>query len=109
MSHYQFNYEPTHQHMLIKIHKTQFESNAVHEFKTMLDSNWNQDARGATVDCADVKYIDSMGIGALLCVHKRVQRSGGCVRLINAQRNVVEVIELLKLNSIFQVECSHLN
>lgn len=109
MSDYQFTYEPTQHHMLIKINKTQFEAEAISEFKTLLNSHWRPEARSATIDCAAVEFIDSSGIGALLSIQKRMQHEGKRLRLINAQQTVIEVIELLRLNSIFQIDPNTLN
>jgi anti-sigma B factor antagonist len=58
------------------------------------------DDRQVHIDCADVNFMDSTGLSALLRHSQRLRRGGGCLRLLrpsNAVRHVVEVAGLTEI------------
>jgi anti-sigma B factor antagonist len=50
-----------------------------------------------------VPYIDSAGIGELVSALVAVRRYGGSLKLLNLSRRVREVLEIVKLLSVFPV------
>ncbi len=55
------------------------------------------------VDCSKLAIISSMGLGALLMLHTRMKRVGGEVRLCGLGGAVVQVIQMTKLDRIFEI------
>ncbi len=55
------------------------------------------------VDLAGVKYINSCGIGSLICALTRVRKAGGDLRLAGIKGHVEEVIRLTNLDRIFGI------
>ncbi|MSR28734.1 MAG: anti-sigma factor antagonist [Phycisphaerales bacterium] len=55
------------------------------------------------VDCSKLAIISSMGLGALLMLHTRMRRIGGEVRLAGLTGAVVQVIQMTKLDRVFEV------
>jgi anti-sigma B factor antagonist len=55
------------------------------------------------VDCTTLKIIDSVGIGALVAIHKIVAARQGVVRLKQVQPFVRRVLELVHLNHLLEV------
>jgi anti-sigma B factor antagonist len=49
-----------------------------------------------------VPYMDSKGIGELVLVHKRTVASGGTVKLLNPLKRVYDVLQLVKLDTVFE-------
>jgi anti-sigma B factor antagonist len=73
------------------------------EFRAMLLSLIEQGHRRLIVDLADVGFIDSSGLGALVSALKTLKRSdnGGDVRLARVQAPVVSLLEIIRLNRVF--------
>lgn len=73
------------------------------EFRAMLLSLIEQGHRRLVVDLADVGFIDSSGLGALVSALKTLKRSdnGGDVRLARVQAPVVSLLEIIRLNRVF--------
>ena len=73
------------------------------DFRAMLLSLIEQGHRRLVVDLADVSFIDSSGLGALVSALKTLKRSdnGGDVRLARVQAPVVSLLEIIRLNRVF--------
>ena len=73
------------------------------DFRAMLLSLIEQGHRRLVVDLADVSFIDSSGLGALVSALKTLKRSdvGGDVRLARVQAQVVSLLEIIRLNRVF--------
>lgn len=73
------------------------------DFRAMLLSLIEQGHRRLVVDLADVTFIDSSGLGALVSALKTLKRSdnGGDVRLARVQAPVVSLLEIIRLNRVF--------
>jgi anti-sigma B factor antagonist len=55
------------------------------------------------LNMADVKYIDSSGLGALVAAHVSAKAQGASVRLCNLGQKFHEVMQLTKLLTVFDV------
>lgn len=73
------------------------------EFRALLLSLIEQGHRRLVVDLANVGFIDSSGLGALVSALKTLKRSdnGGDVRLARVQAPVVSLLEIIRLNRVF--------
>jgi anti-sigma B factor antagonist len=73
------------------------------DFRAMLLSLIEQGQRRLVVDLAEVSFIDSSGLGALVSALKTLKRSdnGGDVRLTRVQPPVVSLLEIIRLNRVF--------
>ncbi len=49
-----------------------------------------------------VTYMDSAGIGELVACLKRVKEKGGMIKLLNASGKVHDLLQLTKLEDIFE-------
>lgn len=62
------------------------------------------DCRVAVLDMTGVSYMDSTGLALLINLKKRMTvRSGGVLRIAAPQANVRRVLELTRLDEIFEV------
>ncbi|MBM4008778.1 MAG: STAS domain-containing protein [Planctomycetes bacterium] len=59
--------------------------------------------RHLIVDCSSLTVLSSTGIGVLLMLHTRMKREGGDVRLCGLRGLIVQVLQLAKLDRLFQL------
>jgi anti-sigma B factor antagonist len=59
--------------------------------------------RSAIVDCQELAYISSAGLGVLLGLQKRLMDSGHRLRLVNLNPHIREVFRLAKFDVIFEI------
>ena len=52
---------------------------------------------------ADVDYIDSTGLGALVMSASSLRKSGGNVKLVGLNRRTIELLVMTKLATIFEI------
>jgi anti-sigma B factor antagonist len=55
------------------------------------------------LDCKDLGYISSMGLGRLVQLNARMKKRGGDVKLAAVQGVVAQVLSVVGLNRIFQI------
>ena len=60
-------------------------------------------ARNIILNMAQVDYVDSTGLGALVMYYTTLQRDGGKVKLLNLTRRSIELLVMTKLTTIFEV------
>ena len=55
------------------------------------------------LDCRDLDYIGSAGLGALIGFAKQARENGGDVKLLNVPDRIFKIIELLGFTKVLQV------
>jgi anti-sigma B factor antagonist len=55
------------------------------------------------LNMAEIDYIDSSGLGALVAAHLSAKNGGGSIRLCNLGKKFHEVLQLTKLLTVFDV------
>lgn len=55
------------------------------------------------IDCRDVSYISSLGLGTLVRAHSRVKKVGGNVKLARVEGLVAEVLIRVGLQKLFHL------
>jgi anti-sigma B factor antagonist len=55
------------------------------------------------LNLAQVDYIDSSGLGALVMSFSTLRKKGGALKLLNLSRRNVELLVLTKLETVFEV------
>jgi len=59
---------------------------------------------GSTVlDCEDLKYISSAGLGVLFATQKRLMDSGQGLKLVHLNPHIREVFQLAGFDTIFEI------
>ena len=59
--------------------------------------------RKIIVDCSELDYISSFGLGVLIRLHSRLARHGGNVKIASVKGMIVEVMRLTRLNKLFEI------
>ena len=55
------------------------------------------------IDFTHVKYINSCGLGSLVCALSIVRKSGGDILLVGIGKDVERVMKVTKLDTIFRI------
>jgi anti-sigma B factor antagonist len=56
------------------------------------------------LNLADVRHIDSAGVGELMSCYTSVRNQGGQLKLMNLSKNVHNLLQITKLYTVFDVE-----
>lgn len=62
----------------------------------------DQGRKAVVLNLDKVKYMDSAGIGELVACYKRAREKGGMVKLLNASGKVYDLLQLTKLEEVFE-------
>lgn len=90
--------------LLIKINSTRFDASFTGAFKDKINETVTDNLIRVEVDFSGVEFIDSSGIGALLSIQKKLSPNCEPMTLINANKSIVSVIELLRLHRVFRIQ-----
>jgi anti-sigma B factor antagonist len=72
-------------------------------FREKLKSLIAEGKKKIVLNMADIKYIDSAGLGALVAAHLSAKNHGASVRLCHLGKKCHEVMQITKLLTIFDV------
>jgi anti-sigma B factor antagonist len=76
------------------------EASALRDKITALNS---AGTRNVVLDLAEVDYIDSTGLGALVICATSLRKNGGNVKLLNLNRRNIELLVMTKLATVFEI------
>lgn len=55
------------------------------------------------LNLAKVPYMDSMGIGEIMSTRQKAAIAGGIVKLLNPLKRVYDVLQIVKLDTVFEI------
>jgi anti-sigma B factor antagonist len=58
------------------------------------------------LNLGEVNYIDSGGLGTLVALHTTAQRAGATIKLAHLTKRVVDLMQITKLLTVFEVHDS---
>ena len=58
--------------------------------------------RRILLNLADVNYVDSAGLGALISSYTTVRREGGSLKLVNLTKRIQDLLAITKLITVFE-------
>ena len=70
--------------------------------KDKLHSLLHQGKKKVLLNLADVNYVDSAGLGALVSAYTTVTREGGSLKLLNVTRKLQDLLSITKLLTVFE-------
>jgi anti-sigma B factor antagonist len=70
--------------------------------KDKLHSLMHQGKKKVLLNLADVNYVDSAGLGALVSAYTTVTREGGSLKLLNITRKLQDLLSITKLLTVFE-------
>jgi anti-sigma B factor antagonist len=71
--------------------------------ETQINTLFQQNQFAVLLDCRDLDYIGSAGLGALIGFAKQAREKGGDVKLLNVPERIFKIIELLGFTKVLQV------
>lgn len=74
--------------------------------KSQLHALADQKKADIVLDCTNLKYIDSTGLGVLVSALKRVREADKNIRIINLQPYIAKIFTLTGLDKVFSIEVS---
>lgn len=69
--------------------------------KEELNQLLDQKEADLNIDCANLSYIDSTGLGVLIGVLKRVKKNENEIMISNAQQSIMKLLKITGLDKIF--------
>lgn len=99
----EFYYSKTHKDILVLSADGGLNKQNAEQFVGELQQLVDAGARKLIVDCTQLKYISSYGMGILLRLHKRLADQGGEIKLAAIDNLVVKVLRLVKLDTVFEI------
>ena len=66
-------------------------------------SNLKDDALNLVLNLAQIDYIDSTGLGALVVCATSLRKRGGNMKLLNLNRRNIELLVMTKLATVFEI------
>jgi anti-sigma B factor antagonist len=61
------------------------------------------ETKNVVINLADTTYIDSGGLGTLVGLYSSAQNTGGMVKLAKLQQRVIDLLQVTKLLTVFDV------
>ena len=77
--------------------------NSVRDLKTILEDKLT-DTPNIVLDCENLNYIDSTGLGVLVSTLKKVQKYDGNIKIIKLKSYLGKIFEVTGLTKIFDIE-----
>lgn len=87
--------------LLLSVQVSSLDATTARYVRQEVDSVWREEITAVEMDLSQVEFIDSSGVGALLYISKKLTPTRGRLRLVKIPSVVREVIELLRLQSVF--------
>ena len=72
-------------------------------FRAALRGRLNEGLRKVVLNLGGVSYIDSSGLGELVCSFREIRESGGDVKLLRITPKTRELLQITKLITIFDL------
>ncbi|NQU11059.1 STAS domain-containing protein [bacterium] len=71
--------------------------------ESQLSALFEEGHHRVVLDCRELDYIGSAGLGALIGFAKQAREQGGDVKLLNVPERIYKIIELLGFTKVLQV------
>jgi len=74
------------------------------DLKENLNSILDKENKSIRINCENLSYIDSTGLGVLISILKRVKSSGNDIEILDAKPNISKLFKITGLDKIFIVK-----
>ena len=71
------------------------------DLKESLNSILDKKNKSIRINCENLSYIDSTGLGVLISILKRVKGSGNDIEILDAKPNISKLFKITGLDKIF--------
>lgn len=90
---------------VIKMPK-RFDYSASSEFNNFLASLFSSGGSGTvvTLDCVNMEYVDSAGIGLLVMAHKKAMTARSTIVMVGVKQSIKEILMLANLQKLIEIK-----
>jgi anti-anti-sigma factor len=88
---------------LAEIHGS-IDATSIGQFQSIMDKLVERGIKNLILDCANVKYINSTGLGTLLKYVDTFENGGGHMAFVRVPSKVMLVMEMLGFNALFDIQ-----
>ncbi len=81
----------------------ELDADSAGDFQNQVDELLKAGWRYFVVDLHKVSFVDSSGLSVLVRLYKRVRIGEGDVHLVQGPSNVMKILELTRLNRVFDI------
>ena len=74
------------------------------DLKESLNSILDKKNKSIRINCENLSYIDSTGLGVLISILKRVKGSGNDIEILDAKPNISKLFKITGLDKIFVIK-----
>jgi anti-sigma B factor antagonist len=85
---------------------TQLAAANANAFRDWVRESFADTQKNIEIDLSETALLDSCGLGALVELHKTACSRAGKLRLLNPQPAVQQILELTRMNQIFEISNS---
>jgi len=79
------------------------DAHTVNDFEAHMDRSLEKGALRYLIDVAELNYISSAGIGAIISLTQRLRRAGGEMVLLHPSEKVFKILDKLGFTKIFRL------
>ena len=80
-----------------------FDADTVTHFKQKVSQLLGEGCFSIVVDCDKLQFVDSMGLGALISLLRRVRTQKGDLKIAGLNADVRNVFEITRLQNLFEI------
>ena len=73
------------------------------EFRDQARASLTHDLKAVDIDLSQTTFLDSCGLGALISLHKTMRERSGVVRLMHPSPGVLQILELTRMQRVFEI------
>jgi anti-anti-sigma factor len=88
--------------LVVKLHG-KLDVTTTPEFNEEVHKHFEQGKRKIIIDCANLGYVSSFGVGALVNLQGKLRKQGGEVKLAAIQTMVSDVFRIVKLEKLMNI------
>ncbi|MBZ4201644.1 MAG: STAS domain-containing protein [Methylovulum sp.] len=96
-------YETKQEYEIVIIDEERIDAHNSGDLKEALLHKIEQGNTHLIVQLAQVRFIDSSGLGALLAAYKKINAGHGRLMLVHVQAQVLAMFELTRLTQVFDI------
>jgi anti-sigma B factor antagonist len=85
---------------------TQLAAANANAFRDWVRESFTASQKNIEIDLSETAFLDSCGLGALVELHKTACSRAGKLRLLNPPPPVQQILELTRMNQIFEISKS---
>ena len=71
----------------------------VKQLETLVDAGVSR----IIIDCSNLQYISSYGIGVLVRLHQKLAKHGGDVKVAGAKSLVLQTLNVMRMGALFEI------